>query len=113
MEDLDLQRIHPFEILQYEEDLFGLHFPANDRFDIFDDLEIENSGYSWVDIIEFYLENEFTDLQGQFSYEPNEESCELRGTFEDIKAFVLNFRPLYFDDQQLSLLIQEMQESWY
>ena len=96
MEDLDLQRIHPFEILQYEEDLFGLHFPANDRFDI-----------------EFYLENEFTDLQGQFSYEPNEESCELRGTFEDIKAFVLNFRPLYFDDQQLSLLIQEMQESWY
>lgn len=113
MEDLDLQRIHPFEIIQYEEDLFGLYFPVDDRYEIFDDLELENSSATWVDIIEFYLENELTDLQGQFSYEPNEESCELRGSFEEIKAFVLNFRPLYFNDHQLTLLIQEMQENWY
>ena len=113
MEDLDLQRIHPFEILQYEEDFFGLYFPIHDRYEIFDDLELENSSATWVDIIEFYLENELTDLQGQFSYEPNEESCELRGCFNDIKEFVLNFRPLYFNDDQLTLLIQEMQENWY
>ncbi len=109
----DLQRIHPFEIIQYDEDRFGLFFPAHERFEIFDALEMESSGYNWVDIIEFYLENEFTDLQGAFQYEPNDESCELQGSFEDIKAFVLNFRPLYFDDRQLSLLIEEMQETWY
>lgn len=109
----DLQRIHPFEIIQHDEDFFGLYFPAQDRFEIFEDLELEINGYGWVDIIEFYLDNEFTDLQGQFSYEPDEESCELRGSFEDIKSFVLNFRPLYFNDDQLTLLIQEMLESGY
>lgn len=109
----DLQRIHPFEIIQYEEDLFGLFFPAQERFEIFEDLELEINGYGWVDIIEFYLDNELTDLQGRFRYDPNEESCEIIGTFADIKAFVLNFRPLYFNDQQLTLLIEEMQESGY
>ena len=109
----DLQRIHPFEIIQYEEDLFGLFFPAQERYEIFEDLEIEINGYGWVDIIEFYLENELTDLQNHFTYEPNDESCELRGSFEDIKGFVLNFRPLYFNDEALTLLVQEMQESWY
>ncbi len=109
----DLQRIHPFEIIQYEEDLFGLFFPAQERFEVFEDLEMEINGFGWVDIIEFYLDNELIDLQGRFSYEPNEESCEVRGTFTDIKSFVLNFRPLYFDDHALTLLIEEMQESWY
>ncbi len=109
----DLQRIHPFELIEYDDNFYGLFFPADDRYEIFDQLELENSGYSWVDIIEFYLENELTNLQGKFSYEPDKESCELRGEFDDIKNFILNFRPLYFNDSQLTLLIEEMQEAWY
>lgn len=109
----DLQRIHPFELIQYDDHLWGIYFPAQDRFEVFDDLEIEVTGYTWIDIIEFYLEHELIELQGAFRYEPNEESCELQGSFENIKAFILNFRPLYFSDNDLSLLIEEMREAWY
>ncbi len=109
----DLQDIHPFNLIPYEEGVFGLYFEADLRYEIFEDLEREVTGYTWVDIIEFFIEHYASHLQGKFEYEPDSDSCELKGEFEDIKAFVLEFRPLYFNDELLTDLIESMEEEWY
>ena len=104
----DLRNIYRLHVIELENDQLNLFFDADLQYELFEDAEKEHSGYAWIDIIELFLEDNFPDLMGEFDYDPEADTCSLRGNFDEMKYFILEFRAMMFDDVQLSDYIERL-----